>query len=56
MNEKGQTSITVIEIISGILLIMGGLSVIVGRLNLGSLLATVGLLIEILKEILRRGL
>ena len=55
MNKRAQ-AITPIEIIAGVLLIMGGLSIIIGWLNLGSLLATLGLLIEILKEILRRGL
>ena len=54
MNNKGQ--ITSIEIIAGILLILGGVSIAIGRLNLGSFLATIGLLIEILKELIRKGL
>ena len=54
MNKAGQ--ITGIEIIAGILLVMGGISIILGYLNLGSLLSTLGLLIEIVKEIAGRGL
>jgi len=54
MNQKAQ--ITGIEIIAGTLLIIGGIVLILGKLNLGALLATLGLLIEIVKEIARRGL
>jgi len=54
MNKTAQ--ITGIEIVAGILLIIGGIVLILGKLNLGALLATLGLLIEIVKEISRRGL
>jgi hypothetical protein len=45
-----------IDILAGILLIIGGTVLILGKLNLGALLATLGLLIELIKEIADRGL
>jgi len=57
MKEKrGQVAVTPIEVIVGVLLIIAGLLIIIGKLNLGSLLATIGLLMEIVKEIVRKGL
>jgi len=54
--KKAQIHITPIEIIAGILLIIGGFAVMFGKINLGSFLASLGLLVELIKEISYRGL
>ena len=44
-----------IDIIAGTLLIVSGIIVAFGRVNLGSLIASLGLLIELMKIVINEG-
>ncbi len=54
-NIKGQAQLFPIDLIAGILVIIGGLLVIFGSVNLGSLFASLGLIVEIIKSLMGGG-
>ena len=45
-----------INLIAGILVIVGGISIMLDKINLGTLLTTIGFLIEVIKLIIKQGL
>ena len=51
-NKKGPI---VFDIIAGFILMVGGLLVAFGMVNLGSLIATLGLMMELIKLIIEKG-
>lgn len=52
-NKKGV--INTIDLIAGIVIILGGVVTIADKVNLGVVLASIGLLIEALKILLKSG-
>ena len=56
MPNKAQVPINSIDLIAGLLLILSGVIVIFGKVNLASFLAGIGLLIEITKVMIKQGL
>lgn len=56
LSRKGSSLMNPIDLIAGVMVILGGISVIVGYANLGSLLSGIGLMIEIIKVLVREGL
>lgn len=56
MNGKKGFLLNPVDAIAGVLLVLGGLSTLVGRVNLGVVFAGLGLLIEAIKIVLRQGL
>lgn len=56
LRGKGSLLMNPIDLIAGVMVILGGISVIVGYVNLGSLLSGIGLMIEIIKVLVREGL
>lgn len=55
MHEK-KSQIGVVELISGITIIIGGVMILFNMINGGSLVVTVGLLIELIKIVVKQGL
>ena len=55
-NIRGQTELFTIDVIAGILIILGGVLVIFGSVNLGSLFASLGLIVEIIKSLVGGGI
>jgi len=53
MNEKGQLDL--LNIIFGLIVICGGIVISFGMVNLGSLVVTMGLLLELFKLVIQRG-
>ena len=53
MDKKGLFS--PIDLIAGVLLILAGILTAIGKINLGTVLAGLGLLIEALKIMLKQG-
>ncbi len=56
MNKSGLLNVTPLDIIAGIIVIAGGVSIAFSYVNLGSFIASLGLLIESLKAMMRGGL
>ncbi len=56
MDKKGVIGSLPIDIIAGALLVIAGIVTIVGNVNLGTVLAGIGLLIEAVKIMLKQGL
>ena len=54
MAKKGQ--IDVLNIIFGIIVISGGVIITFGKINLGSLIASMGLVFELIKLVVQKGL
>ena len=55
MNEKG-IAFNPIDLIAGFILIIAGIVTAIGNVNLGSVLAGIGLLIEAIKIMIQQGL
>ena len=55
LTKKGVLS-DPINLIAGILVIVGGISIMLDKINLGTLLTTIGFLIEVIKLIIKQGL
>ncbi|HIG93243.1 TPA: hypothetical protein HA242_00195 [Candidatus Woesearchaeota archaeon] len=55
MDKKGLT-INPIDIIAGLILVVSGIVTATGNVNLGSVLAGIGLLIEAIKMMMQQGL
>ena len=53
LNKKG--IINPIDLIAGIMLIIAGISTAMGNINFGTVIATIGLLIEAVKIMLQKG-
>lgn len=53
MNKEAQISL--IDIIAGLIVIAGGTFVVFSYVNLGTFLASVGLVIEIIKLLIKQG-
>lgn len=51
-----KNSQTPIDILSGVIVIIGGTLILTGNINLGGVVATVGLLIEGVKILINQGL
>lgn len=56
MDKKGLLGLSPIDLIAGIIVVIGGFSIMAGYINLGSLIAGIGLIIEIIKAIMQGGL
>lgn len=56
MNKSGLLNITPLDIIAGVVVIAGGVTIALSYVNLGSFIASLGLLIEILKAMVKGGL
>lgn len=54
MDQKG-ISINPIDLIAGVILIVAGIATAIGNVNLGSVLAGIGLLIEAIKIMMQQG-
>lgn len=54
MNKKA--SIDVLNVIFGIIVMIGGVIIIFDRVNLGSLIASIGLVFELIKIVIEKGL
>lgn len=52
-DKKAQTPV---DIIAGVIVIIGGTLILTGNINLGGVVATVGLLIEGVKILINQGL
>jgi len=55
-NKNKKAQVVLLDIIAGGVIIVGGVLVTFGMINLGSLVATVGLLIELIKLVIQKGL
>ena len=53
VDKKGQMDL--LNLIFGLVVICGGVVIAFGMVNLGSLIATVGLLLELVKLVVQRG-
>lgn len=54
MNKKAYTD--VLNIIFGIIVMMGGLIILFDKVNLGSLITSIGLVFELIKIVVEKGL
>jgi len=54
MDKKG-LAFNIIDFIAGVLIIAGGIILIGGKVNGGSLLTSIGLLIELIKLVIKQG-
>lgn len=54
MNKKG--IVNPIDLLAGVIIIMAGLTTMFGMVNLGMVLAGIGVLIEVLKILIQQGL
>ncbi len=54
MDKKGQLDL--LNIIFGIIVISGGVIIAMDRVNLGSLIASMGLVFELIKLVVQKGL
>ena len=55
-NTREQAQLFPVDVIAGILIILGGVLVIFGSANLGSLFASLGLIVEIIKSLVGGGI
>lgn len=53
MDKRGQASI--FDIIAGAIILCGGAAVMLSYINLGTFLASIGMVLEILKLLLKQG-
>lgn len=53
LNKKGQADL--LNIIFGIIVISGGVFIAIGNVNLGSLIASLGLVFELIKVVVQQG-
>ncbi len=53
INKKGQVS--VFDIIAGAIILGGGAAVMLSYVNLGTFLASIGMVLEIVKLLLKKG-
>jgi len=53
MNKKGQADL--LNILFGLVVILGGAIIAFGMVNLGSLVATIGLMLELVKLVIQKG-
>lgn len=56
MDKKAAFVLNPIDVIAGIILVLAGIATIVGSINLGSVLAGIGLLIEAIKILIQQGM
>lgn len=56
MRKKGAVLLNPIDLVVGTIVIIGGFSIIFGYVNLGSFFAGIGLLIEMIKIVMKYGL
>ena len=54
MTKKAQLDL--LNIIFGIVVILGGVVIALGKINLGSLIASMGLVFELIKLVVQKGL
>ncbi len=54
VNKKAQ--INLLDIIFGIIVICGGVIITFGKINLGSLITSMGLVFELIKLVVQKGL
>jgi len=53
MDKKGQADL--LNVVCGLVVICGGVIISFGMINLGSLIATAGLMLELFKLVVQRG-
>lgn len=56
MTTKGAFVLNPIDVIAGVVLVLAGIATIAGSVNLGSVLAGIGLLIEAIKILMQQGI
>ena len=54
MSKKA--SVDILNVIFGIVVIMGGVMIMFDKINLGSLIASMGLVFELIKIVIEKGL
>ena len=55
MDKKAVFAINPIDVIAGVLLVVAGIVLIIGKINLATVFAGIGLLIEAVKVLLKQG-
>ncbi len=55
-NKRGRGQADVLNILFGIIIIAGGVIIAFGKINLGSLITSMGLVFELIKLVVQRGL
>jgi len=55
MNNK-KSQVDLLNIIFGIVVIVGGIVIALGKVNLGSLITSMGLVFELIKLVVQKGL
>ena len=56
MNNSGVLHVAPLDLIAGVVVISGGVAIALSYVNLGSFIASLGLLIEIIKAMMKGGL
>jgi len=54
MNKRGMV-FNPVDLIAGVILVVAGVATVTGNVNLGSVLAGIGLLVEAIKILLKQG-